>query len=558
VRYLPPLPGRIMSSNNIFDPGTDPGSLPIVENPPSPGLHVVITNVQEPSGLKRDRNVLDYENDSPSPTGLAAPTKIPRADSNISPDVSQVVLQNQCSPSATFMAKDGPKPLKTSHLTQDPPLVSQAFIPETQGSVPLSQEPSQSLQPSATPLTPAPHRNEYLTTDLGPFVVHVTKESQESQESYLNQIKFGQFLHNKGIVGIKEGGVKKVGRNRLSVEFKTAQLANNFLSSPPSGDLKTFIPSFHITRTGFVKDIPKDFSNEELPALFLSPHGFGKVIKARRINYKQRDSSDGAIQWVPSEKVVITFDGQALPPRVFLFNCSVEVEPYNFPTIQCFKCCRFGHVKAHCRSRPRCAKCAQPHESSECSVDENSVSCLHCSGNHRATDKKCPEYSRQKLIKVTMSDEGVSYPEAEKRHAPSRRPYSEVVQSSHKKTVFIHKKPRVPLSPSYDRRAHNDIIDGFNVPFPGNGTAYPKDPPQSRYIPQESQSQSSSPSAPSFDLPSLLSSMASSLIDFLISNPSCLPSNVADLLKILSSLLVREPRPGLRPSHGSHDSAMEH
>ncbi|KAI8431675.1 hypothetical protein MSG28_016154 [Choristoneura fumiferana] len=157
-----------------------------------------------------------------------------------------------------------------------------------------------------------------------------------------------------------------------------------------------------------------------------------------------------------------------------------EIDNYKLPTIQCHKCCRFGHVKDQCRSNPRCAKCAQNHATSDCTVPDSDVTCLYCSGPHTATDNRCPEFSRQKSIKTVMSIENIGYVEAARRFRPVRTsyadkarqnfspdfqqtPHSQIVDSqsppgsptqSYKKTVYIERRPRPPPSKSYDAQAH--------------------------------------------------------------------------------------------------------
>ncbi|KAJ0174214.1 hypothetical protein K1T71_010360 [Dendrolimus kikuchii] len=49
-------------------------------------------------------------------------------------------------------------------------------------------------------------------------------------------------------------------------------------------------------------------------------------------------------------------------------KCCVKQNTYQLPTIQCFTCCRFGHVSDKCRSKPRCYKCGQLHSGNTCSV----------------------------------------------------------------------------------------------------------------------------------------------------------------------------------------------
>lgn len=75
---------------------------------------------------------------------------------------------------------------------------------------------------------------------------------------------------------------------------------------------------------------------------------------------------EGATVWKPSQTVVITLDGQCLPSRVSMCYNSLQVSAHNFPTIQCYLCCRFGHTKDKCRSAPRCFRCGNNHGGDAC------------------------------------------------------------------------------------------------------------------------------------------------------------------------------------------------
>lgn len=114
--------------------------------------------------------------------------------------------------------------------------------------------------------------------------------------------------------------------------------------------------------------------------------------------------------WIPPQTIVITLSGQTLPPHVNAFYNSLRVETYILPTIQCNKCCRFGHIKTVCRSSPRCFKCTQSHEGDTCVAQTQT--CLHCSESHPANDRKCHKAARQKEIKFVMSQEDISDLEA--------------------------------------------------------------------------------------------------------------------------------------------------
>ncbi|CAH2087297.1 unnamed protein product [Euphydryas editha] len=258
-------------------------------------------------------------------------------------------------------------------------------------------------------------KNKYSSNDVAPFVVHVCRhEAGANTGAVLRPIQFGHFLHKNNIKNVVMDGIKRVGRNRVSIEFKTAEHANAFLdhSALPAGGYIAAIPVFSVSRMGIIREVPVEWSMEELVENIEVPNGVGKVVRARRLSRKSYNENNNPI-WIPTQSVVLTFSGQKLPPRVFCFFTSLPVETYILPTIQCNNCCRFGHVKAQCRSKPRCFKCSQMHEGETCSVQ--SLSCLFCSGAHAANDNSCPEHSRQKAIKLVMSQESISYLEASAR-----------------------------------------------------------------------------------------------------------------------------------------------
>ncbi|CAH2108889.1 unnamed protein product [Euphydryas editha] len=65
---------------------------------------------------------------------------------------------------------------------------------------------------------------------------------------------------------------------------------------------------------GVVRDIPTDWSLDEIIENPKVPSGIGKIIKARRINKKKNG------QWVP---------------RMATDTIALKVEVYKYPTVQC-------------------------------------------------------------------------------------------------------------------------------------------------------------------------------------------------------------------------------
>lgn len=331
----------------------------------------------------------------------------------------------------------------------------------------------------------------YESTDSGPYIVYVSKiESDPAAGTEIRPIKFGQFLHTHKIENICQDGVKRVGRNKISVTFKSALGANKFLDNPmlKSYNYEAFIPTYNVTRMGLVRGVPVDWSMDEFVESLMVHGECNKILKARRMNRKNK--VDGNITWEPTQTVVLTFRGQQLPTRVFSYYSSLAVENYQYPTIQCLSCCRFGHIKAQCRSKPRCYRCAQPHTGDECNIQETSSTCMYCSAHHFAISRDCPEQDRQKYIKVAMSREGISYQEASSQIPSVRKTFSETLKSSpapathlpqpitviprqsradtqsYRKTVMQNPKPRPLLESPMTKLPMKILLVTYHHPFP--------------------------------------------------------------------------------------------
>lgn len=385
-------------------------------------------------------------------------------------------------------------------------------------------------------------RANYITTDKAPFLVHVSREeSSPNSGTVLHPLKFGQFLFDAKIPNILSNGIKRVGRNKISVEFRNHQDANDFIINPllAKNGFTATIPTYNISRIGLVREIPVDWSPEIVMETVKVPPGCGKIIKVRRINKKV--IINGAPEWHPTQLVALTFDGQTLPDHVYCCYSSLKVELYRFPTVQCYNCCRFGHTKTQCRSKSRCYKCSQSHSGETCSTESTEATCISCSGKHFATNKNCPEYVRQTEIKHVMADRNISYQEAARLVAPSYKSFSDVTQSqssqspkpilssphipttsntSHKKTVTLKPSLRPTPPPGYDRIAHNSIINNYQPSHSANGCAL----------------QNSFGNSETKNTPNTIELILSLLLDLIISNNFTLPDHVASRLFALKNI----------------------
>ncbi|KAJ8734529.1 hypothetical protein PYW08_013779 [Mythimna loreyi] len=151
--------------------------------------------------------------------------------------------------------------------------------------------------PPSTVTNPPKHlrketgRQIYTARDRAPYVVHVSLKDGQTSNTTLHKVKFGMFLHQKNFSNVVLGSVKQLGRNRVSVEFQSHQDANSFLISRilTQHNYIASIPQYNITRMGLVRDVPTEWSEEEIIENIKIPAACGSVIKARRLNRKRID-----------------------------------------------------------------------------------------------------------------------------------------------------------------------------------------------------------------------------------------------------------------------------
>jgi len=97
--------------------------------------------------------------------------------------------------------------------------------------------------------------------------------------------------------------------------------------------------------------------------------------------------------------------------HVIICNRQCELDDYIAygKTTQCRKCQAYGHPAALCWNNPRCAVCAEHHETKEhpCSLliwkkgpacTHPPIRCANCDAPYKATDPNCPEWIKLREI----------------------------------------------------------------------------------------------------------------------------------------------------------------
>ena len=153
---------------------------------------------------------------------------------------------------------------------------------------------------------------------------------------------------------------------------------------------------------GVIYGVSADITENEMKEQIM-----GDVIVKEVKRFKAR--SDGN----PNAPVLLTFDGDSLPPRVFIGCLSFQVKKYERPPLRCFKCQRFGHVAASCRGSQRCTKCGGEHDLLECDVTD--TKCCNCGGTHMASFRGCLHFEKAKRVQDVKEQHKISYAEALKK-----------------------------------------------------------------------------------------------------------------------------------------------
>ena len=115
-----------------------------------------------------------------------------------------------------------------------------------------------------------------------------------------------------------------------------------------------------------------------------------------------------------TEYTILTFRLEELPEKILFGRESKPIVPYRTKVIQCTKCWYYGHRPEQCSRTKACEKCATKgteHSQENCQI--NPIKCINCSKEHKATDKNCQIYKKQRAIAKIRDEHKVGYKSAE-------------------------------------------------------------------------------------------------------------------------------------------------
>lgn len=133
-----------------------------------------------------------------------------------------------------------------------------------------------------------------------------------------------------------------------------------------------------------------------------------------RITYGKYDKEvKDKFETVVTKNILVKFNGRSVPEYITLYGglVKIKVRPYISAVKQCFNCYSYGHTKANCKRKKKiCLICGEEYHC----VCERAYSCINCKENHKANDKKCQIYIKNKEIMKTMVEKKIMIYEAKK------------------------------------------------------------------------------------------------------------------------------------------------
>lgn len=154
---------------------------------------------------------------------------------------------------------------------------------------------------------------------------------------------------------------------------------------------------------GVVSGIPVKISADEVKENVTNV----RVNEVKRL----KASRDGVKR--DSLSVMIAFDEERLPEKIYIGYICYNVRPYVPPPLRCFKCQRFGHVAAVCKGKERCSRCGGEHEYGKC-AEGAKLKCCNCGGEHSSAYRGCEASKKAEEVQRIKVNHGVSYAEAVK------------------------------------------------------------------------------------------------------------------------------------------------
>lgn len=259
-----------------------------------------------------------------------------------------------------------------------------------------------------------------IHTEFHVLVDYEPENSDNNSKKRINELKLYQILKKLNLINNFKC-IKRIGFRRCKIQYTSATDAN-LLASEINKDclkenqLRAFIPSGFIFKFGVIRDIPKDFTDQEILENIQSD------IKIKFVNRLTRADIDNKEVRLATKSVKIAFIGNIIPKSVSLFSINKLVDYFIPKPRSCNKCGKLGHVQKTCKStRIPCLLCGSfPKCVDEC---KSEIKCILCgSTDHTfasSSSSNCMKKKEQADVNRIMSIGNLSFKEVKEKYNTS-------------------------------------------------------------------------------------------------------------------------------------------
>ena len=219
--------------------------------------------------------------------------------------------------------------------------------------------------------------------------------------------KLSPFVIAKALKGLagELADIKKMRSGDLLVECTRRAQSDNLRKSTQLANLPIQVLSHHskntckgVIRSPDLSSVSEDEMLEELQSQ--------AVLAIKRITIRRGDRT------IPTNTFILTFDCPTPPKSIKAGYLNIEVRLYIPNPLRCFRCQKYGHGQSSCSGSQVCFRCGKEgHDGDSC---HDRLQCANCKGNHMASSKECPMWSREKEVQKIKTERNCSFPEARK------------------------------------------------------------------------------------------------------------------------------------------------
>ncbi|XP_076658355.1 uncharacterized protein LOC143362241 [Halictus rubicundus] len=226
---------------------------------------------------------------------------------------------------------------------------------------------------------------------------------QIKREHIRRNNKENLILMSKEVFKLNSGAydLKACGFNKAEVFFYTKEQANRFTEKINEENenrvMEAFIPIHKLERKGIIRDFSLDYDVQDTILYAKSP---AKILYVKRLERRVMGESKSDRKWIPSESIVMTFEGDVIPEEIKLYGLySVKVQCFIEPVRKCTNCWSYGHSRGRCNGKTKCICNGELHIKGEaCEKGDNIKKCIHCKEEHFTFNGQCPEFKFNRQI----------------------------------------------------------------------------------------------------------------------------------------------------------------